>query len=352
MSITYGGSSITFPDNSTQNTAFKVGMINRLMNGDMRIDQRSAGASFTPNNNYCIDRWVCGNSQTSKFTVQQSSTAPSGFKYSAKITSSSAYSIGSGDYFSFGQRIEGYNVADLGFGTADATQFTISFWIRSSLTGTFGAAIQNGNYDRSYPFSYTISAADTWEKKTITITADTSGTWDTTNGRGLVLTFSLGYGSSYSSSSNSWQAGNYGSVTGATSVVGTSGATWYVTGVQLEKGSTATSFDYRFYGHELDLCQRYYEYGGVSTRHYIYASGTGRYAGIRVDFKQEKRVAPSISLANGYTTDGWGSYSVESHNSPTGATNTLKSFTVNCASSQTDNSLAIIACTWTASAEL
>jgi hypothetical protein len=238
------------------------GFKNRIINGAMVIDQRNAGASVTITNTsditYTVDRFGAYGSVASKFSFQRSTTAPAGFVNSLLVTSLSAYSIGSGDAFQAQQRIEGYNVADLAWGTASAATITLSFWVRSSLTGAFGAAVQNGPQNRSYPFSYTINAANTWEQKTVTIAGDTTGTWATNNTSGLYLTFGLGMGSTKSGTANTWAAADYRSVTGATSVVGTNGATFYITGVQLEKGSTATSFDYRPYGTELDLCYRYY----------------------------------------------------------------------------------------------
>ena len=235
------------------------GFKNRILNGGMQIDQRNAGASVTPTNGqYTLDRWQCGGSVSSKFTVQQSSTAPTGFVNSSLITSSSAYTVGAGENFVFFQNIEGYNTADLMWGTANAQTVTLSFWVRSSLTGTFGGAIQNSATNRSYPFTYTISTANTFEYKTLTIAGDTSGTWLTTNGCGIIVRYGLGVGSTGSGTAGAWAGANYLSATGATSVVGTNGATWYVTGVQLEKGSTATSFDYRPYTTELALAQRYF----------------------------------------------------------------------------------------------
>jgi hypothetical protein len=232
------------------------GFKNRLINGAMQINQR--GFSGSANNAYTLDRYIAYNSVSSKYTISQSSTAPAGFTNSLLVTSSSAYSVGSGDYFFFGQLIEGYNVADLNFGTANAKPFTLSFWVQSSLTGTFGGALQAASSARSYPFTYTVSSANTWQQVSITFAGDTTGTWNNTNGTGLQVLFGLGVGSTYSGTAGSWSGGNYFSATGATSVVGTSGATFYITGVQLEKGSTATSFDYRPYGTELQLCQRYY----------------------------------------------------------------------------------------------
>ena len=241
------------------------GFKNRIINGDMRIDQRNAGASVTPtvtgSNVYTLDRFAVAISQASKFSVQQNAasvTPPAGFTKYLGITSTSAYSVLTGDYFVVGQTIEGLNIADLGWGTASAATVTLSFWVRSSLTGTFSGSLNNSAQDRSYPFTYTISSANTWEQKSITIAGDTTGTWLTTNGNGIKLWFSLGMGSTLSGTAGAWAGAAYFSATGATSVVGTSGATFYITGVQLEKGSTATSFDYRPYGTELQLCQRYY----------------------------------------------------------------------------------------------
>ena len=244
-------------DSIAQYNSFK----NRIINGAMVIDQRNAGASVTPiDGQYLVDRFYVRMNQTSKFTAQQNAasvTPPVGFINYQGITSSSAYSVLTGDYFCLGQHIEGFNIADLGYGTASASSVTLSFWVRSSLTGTFGGSILNSALNRSYVFSYTISAANTWEQKTITIAGDTSGTWLTTNGIGLSVSFNLGTGATYSGTAGAWSGSLLFAPTGATSVVGTSGATFYVTGVQLEKGVTATSFDYRPYGTELQLCQRY-----------------------------------------------------------------------------------------------
>jgi len=260
MSLVLNGTDgVTFNDSSLQGAAASPYVLkNRIINGAMMIDQRNAGASVTPSNSYTLDRWTTNTSVASKFTVQQSTTAPTGFKNSLLVTSSSAYTVGSSDILALQQKIEGYNVSDLGWGAAGALTVTLSFWVRSSLTGTFGGSIANSGYTRSYPFSYTISAANTWEQKTITITGDTTGTWATDNSTGLRVIFGLGVGSTYSSTANAWAAGEYYSTTGATSVVGTNGATFYITGVQLEVGSTATPFERRLYGQELANCQRYY----------------------------------------------------------------------------------------------
>lgn len=241
------------------------GFCNRIINGQMMIDQRNAGAEVNPavSITYYTDRWftvaVAGKYKIGKNAGGLTGTnLPAGFTTYLGATSLSAYSVGASETNSINQSIEGLNVADLGWGTANAAPVTVSFWVRSSLTGTFGGTIRNSTPDRTYVFSYTISAANTWEYKTVTIAGDTSGTWLTTNGVGLRLGFSIGSGTTVSNTAGSWYAGSYTGVTGGTSVVGTSGATFYITGVQLEKGSTATSFDYRPYGTELALCQRYY----------------------------------------------------------------------------------------------
>ena len=241
-----------------------TGFKNRIINGAMVIDQRNAGASVTQSTAdiYTIDRWVCSGGVSSKFTVQQNAgsvTPPAGYTKYLGVTSLSSYSVGGSDYNYVMQAIEGFNVVDLGFGSAGAATVTLSFWVRSSLTGNFGGALRNkiSGADRGYPFTYTINAANTWEQKTVTATGDVTGTWATGNTISLTACFGLGTGSTFSGTSGAWAASNLIQPTSTVSVVGTNGATFYLTGVQLEVGSTATSFEYRPYGTELALCQRY-----------------------------------------------------------------------------------------------
>jgi hypothetical protein len=301
MSVSINGTNgLTFNDGSAQTTAASgFGFKNRIINGAMVIDQRNAGASVTPTDGqYTLDRWQAQLSQASKYSVQQSTTAPAGFVNSAKITSLSAYSVGAGDYFSFKQWIEGFNAADFGWGTANAKTVTLSFQVYSSLTGTFGGVLQNGSFNRSYPFTYTISSANTWTSISVTIAGDTSGTWATNNTGGVVVIFGLGVGSTYSGTAGAWAGSNFISATGATSVVGTNGATLYITGVQLEKGSTATSFDYRPYGTELALCQRYFiRYGGYeSSGDFGFGmAGATNVAYFSINFPVQMRGTPSVA---------------------------------------------------------
>jgi hypothetical protein len=296
----------------TGTTTGYYGFKNRIINGAMVIDQRNAGASVTQavQIDFPVDRFSIYGSVTSKFTAQQNAGSlsaanrPTGFTNYLGITSSSAYAVGASELFVVRELIEGFNVADFGWGTANASTATLSFWIRSSLTGTFGGAFRNSDGSRSYPFSYTISSANTWEQKTITVSGDTSGTWLTTNGVGLQVVWGLGCGSSVSGTAGTWSGSSFFSATGATSVVGTNGATFYITGVQLEKGSTATSFDYRPYGTELQLCQRYY-WEASQTTYNTNTWATGAMATSNSIFTirhpVEMRTSPSIGIAGNFT---------------------------------------------------
>ncbi len=296
-------------ENYMRANTLDFGMRNRIINGAMRIDQRNSGAAVTGNDNvYGVDRFKVQVTQSAKMDLQQDSSANTvaGFTSSLKVTSSSAYSVTNSDYFFLQQRIEGNNVADLRFGTANARPVTLSFWVRSSLTGTFGGSLQNDDQTRNYPFTYTINSANTWEYKTITVPGDTTGTWLTNNGTGLRVNFGLGVGSNFSGTAGAWNANsNNLSATGATSVVGTNGATWYVTGVQLEEGSTPTSFEYRQYGTELALCQRYYFKSNMGPDGVklgsIYNSSLNR-AFIQYDFHVTMRATPSITYTIGTGT--------------------------------------------------
>jgi hypothetical protein len=278
-----------------------LGFRNRIINGAMVIDQRNAGASVSPVvTGYTLDRWsAVMNATGAKYSVQQTPSATesgfatrvgAGFQSYLAVTSLGAYTVGAGEIMAIQQAIEGFNVADLAWGTANAKTVTLSFWVYSSLTGTFGGAIRQGSGARSYPYSYTISAANTWEQKTITIAGDTSGTYASGNTAGVLISWGFGVGSTFSGTAGAWSGSNLVSATGATSVVGTSGATFYITGVQLEKGSTATSFDYRPYGTELALCQRYYEEMEV-----LYATVSWSAISNQAFWKVTKRAAPTIT---------------------------------------------------------
>jgi len=296
------------------NSASIFGFKNRLINGLMTTDQRNAGASVTPSSNptYTLDRWNLTFSQNSKFSIQQTPSATetgfatrvgAGFTNYLAATVVTSVSVGAGDYFAIQQLIEGLNVSDLAWGTANAKTITLSFWVYSSLgPGTFGGALSNSAGNRSYPFSYNISAANTWQQITVTVAGDTSGTWLTTNGIGVYVRFGLGAGATFSGTAGAWAASNYFSATSAVSVVGTGSATFYITGVQLETGTVATTFEYRPYGTELALCQRYFAKLSASGASYT-AFGVGRGNGASSVFAYLKypttmRSAPTTVQSN------------------------------------------------------
>jgi hypothetical protein len=283
--------------------ANSMGFRNRIINGDMRIDQRYGGASITPlDGQYTLDRWVGFRSQASKFSVQQNAgavTPPAGFTNYAGVVSLSAYSSLSGDYFGFQQSIEGLNSADLGFGTTAAQAVTLSFWVRSSLTGTLGGALRNSGNTRNFCFSYSVAAANTWEFKKITIPGDTTGTWVTNNGLGIQVWFDLGSGSSLTGATGSWSATQIIRPTGSVSLVGTNGATFYITGVQLEAGSVASPFERRDYGRELIMCQRYYFNKFFS----IFISTPAATSVAMLGYPAYMRAAPTTTGVPGYTVN-------------------------------------------------
>lgn len=269
---------------------------NKIINGDMRIDQRYAGASVTnPATTYTVDRWGSSQSVSSKISYQQNAgsvTPPAGFSNYLGITSLSSYTPGATEHFGCYQPIEGVNIVDLAWGTSSAKSVTLSFWVRSSLTGTFGGTINNSTFGRNYPFSYTISSSNTWEQKTITIPGDTTGTWLTTTGVGMYLFMWLAAGSTDSGAAGAWSSTSYFGVTGALNFVGTNGATWYITGVQLEVGTVATPFEFRHYGTELALCQRYLPYWSFPSQ----------YTNLNLTFPNSTTTGGSFSMFNTTST--------------------------------------------------
>jgi hypothetical protein len=240
---------------------------NRIINGAMTIDQRNAGASVAfISAAYCLDRWVGAVGTASGTTIQRSTTATTGFSNSALITIGTGAAPSSGAVNRIYQVIEGYNIADLSWGTASAATVTLSFWVRSSVIGTFSGALYGASTIQSYPFNYTISVANTFERKTVTIAGPTTGTWGDTNGTGLYLNFDLGSGTSFKTSAGSWSTGTFIGATSSVNLCATSGATFYITGVQLEAGSSASSFAHENYSDTLRKCRRYLPaYNGLNT---------------------------------------------------------------------------------------
>jgi len=256
----------TAADSISNSAGSPYGFKNRIINGAMAIDQRNAGASVNTSGawTYPVDRFSVitgGTGGAAVFATQRSTVAPTGFTNSLSLTLSTVDSSkASTELSSIRYPVEGIDCRDLMYGTAGAVTTTLSFWVRSSLTGTYCVKYGNSANDRSYVATYTINVANTWEYKTVTIPGDTTGTWvNDTTACGIQIWWDLGSGSSYNTTAGSWTAGTYQRTTAQADVTGTSGATFYITGVQLEKGSQATAFDYRPYGYELQLCERYYQ---------------------------------------------------------------------------------------------
>jgi len=306
--------------NIAQSGSNNVTMRNRVINGAMVIDQRNAGASITLGSGstagnyqgYVTDRaYVQSFSSTTgngaAFTAQQNAgsvTPPPGFtNYAGLTVTSTQATLQNNSLYRIAQRVEGFNIADLGWGTASAQPITVSFWVRSSVTGTFGGAITNvaaGGTWRSYPFTYTISASNTWEYKTITIPGDTVSVWNVTNGVGIELSFAIGVSASWGGTPNTWQNSEVYGASGCVNLMATNGATFYITGVQLEEGTAASPFENRLYGTELALCQRYYSTGVWATGA-AYPSAAGAISRSSTSFKVTMRATPTVtSTSAGY----------------------------------------------------
>jgi hypothetical protein len=296
--------------NSAPSAIGGLGFRNRIINGDMRIDQRNEGAAVTLNSGlqFIVDRWSAVTQTNSTGTMQRVADAPAGFVNSLKYTVSTAEAPSAGNFNQFETKLEGLNVADFAFGTASAKTITLSFWVKSSLTGTFGLAIDNNPGSiRNYVSQYTINSANIWELKSIVIPGDTSGTWATSNAAGLRVLFDLGSGSSQEGTANAWSTSNFRRVSGNVTLINNTGATWNITGVQLEIGNAATEFERRPFGQELALCQRYYEKsynigvapatasarGAIWT--YLVSSASTEVYGT-VSFKVPKRDDPTVTF--------------------------------------------------------
>jgi len=270
---------------------------NIIINGDMSIDQRNSGSSVTATNGgYTIDRWLTGSSQSSKFTVDQETDAPTGFSYSVKLTSSAATTPGASDQYWFAQNIEGFNTAYLEYGNSNAKTVTVSFHVKSSLTGTFSGSLMNSAYNYSHPFTYSISSANTWEKKSVVITGATAGTWiGATNGVGIRMYFSLGNGSNFLGTAGSWSASQNNGATGETQFVATSGATLFITGVQLEAGTTASDFEFLPYDVNFERCLRYFQKTNYDFLGFGFATANSQWLYHNVFYNTLMRATPTAS---------------------------------------------------------
>jgi len=292
-------------ENIENGTTGPLSFRNKIINGAMNVNQRNTTVTAT---GYTLDRWKYDSNVSSRVSIASATSNLTGFSSALQITSSGANTPASSDYQFLSQYIEGQNVADLAWGTSSAKTITISFWVKSSISGLFGGNLRNGGNTRNYPFTFTINSSNTWEKKSIVISGDTSGTWATDTSTGLMLSFNIGNGSNFLGTAGAWTSSNIAGPSGVVNIAATNGATFYITGVQLEAGSTATAFEQRPYGMELSLCQRYYFstlYGataGIVGSFGAVASGNNSIGGIR--FPVPMRAIPttsSISEALGAT---------------------------------------------------
>jgi len=305
-----GTTGLSFADGSTQPTAASgFGFKNRIINGDMRIDQRNNGAAVTVNNGgvYTLDRWLVEDGTVSGvLSAQQVTDAPAGFVNSLRVTATTGSgAIGTGEYTVITQFIEGFNTNDFGFGTASASSVTASFWVKATTTGTYSCTLYNSGASRLNPQPFTINAANTWEYKTVTFAGDTTGTWLTNNGRGVVFNIYPTIGTALQAAPG-WNGSSKFGVTGSTNAFVSTNNTFFLTGVQLEKGSTATSFDYRPYGTEEALCQRYYSYVYVERR--ATAVGSSNFTGATYSFPVSMRAAPTATFDVSATSNAGGNW--------------------------------------------
>lgn len=304
MTVSINGSGgLTFNDGTIQSTVGYVPFRNRIINGDMQIDQRNNGAALNGINpaaggTYIVDRWLLGSSLNGKFNAGKNlggAPAPAGFIAYLGLVSAAATVLVAGDYSYVSQRIEAANVIDLGWGTASAKSVTFSFLVYSSITGTHSGSLQNDDTTRSYPFTFLVNAANTWEVKSITVPGDTTGVWRSDNSTGIRLQFNLGTGATFLGPAGAWSGANYVGATGSVNVCGTNGAKFLITGVQLEAGSTGTPFERRPYGLELAQCQRYYELCRASVRGF--ATGVSQFFSAPINFAVTKRATPTLAVA-------------------------------------------------------
>jgi hypothetical protein len=277
---------------SSLNSGQLAGMRNRIINGDMRVSQRSGSTLISPTvtgGTYTVDRFYMQCPVLSKLTAQRVTDAPAGLKYSTKISVDTQYSPAAGEEWIFRQVIEGQNIADLQLGLATAQVVTFSMWVKGSVAGTYSLHFVSAT--RSYVGTINVTSA--WTRQSITLTCDTTGTWATTIAAGVYLGIDLGSGSNFNNTANTWIAGSARRTADSVTLVNqVAGSTLNITGVQLELGTIATPFEQRPYGMELALCQRYYEVKTLDV--FGYAGAAGRSIGSRFNYLVDKRLAPTI----------------------------------------------------------
>jgi hypothetical protein len=298
----------TAADSISNSQGSPFGFKNRIMNGAMVIDQRNVGAAVASSTSayaYMTDKFAVASSTDGGVSSQQVSDAPTGFTKSLKVTVTTAdASLSAAQRTVINHGFEGLNMADLNWGTNTAKPVTLSFWVKSSVAGTYSVSFRTGNAGTSYTAPYTIIQANTWEYETITIPGPTIGTWVTDNTTWAYLIFSLGIGSDYNTgTTNSWvNVSNGQGSTSHTSLMSTLNATWQVTGVQLEVGTQATSFDWRPLNIELAMCQRYFQ--KVAGFTCVGSSSTS--PGLSIQYVVPMRTSPSVGQTGVLTIENMG----------------------------------------------
>ena len=385
MSVTLNGTSgLVFGDGTIQGTAAGMPFRNRIINGAFQIDNRNSFSSVSTSGFgiWACDRWIYNSNSANAHSIsmQVVSDGPTPITgttgritNSLKFTVNTALTPPAGHWSYVRTVIEGYNVADLACGTSNASTMVLSFWVKSSLAGTFGCSVASAGYNISYAASYTINSANTWERKTIVIPGTSSGTWSVTTGQGLMVGFDLGNGSAYEKTVNTWSAGETYGPSGTVKLIATSAATWQVTGIQLEKATAATDFEIRPYTVEEILCARYFQttlndgyskigWHGFGTGNYVVHG----YAKFHVPMRTTPTIAPkayhldasSINFGDGRTglavygtAAGGGSPTYQSHTYGLGVTaNRYGIQAFNCGDNT--NYLGHYACGYTADAEI
>lgn len=303
---------INFSDGSTQAVAYH-GNKNLIINGNFDIWQRGTASTPLSNNLFLADRFHVGFAMSSATgTIEQSSDAPDDYsQYSSLLTVTGTETPTGTNNVTFNQKIEGYNIRRLGFGTSSARSITISFWVKSLLTGTFCGSIANSTFDRVYIYEYTINSANTWEKKTITIHGDTTGNWNVSISTGIWVRWALSVGSDFISTANSWIGTTDFATASYTNLFGTNSATWQIAKVQLEEGDKATDFEFEDYIFQLAKCQRYllshtFGIGAVGLYSCPGSMTTTTIADFCIPTPVSMRTTPSVSLVPVYNTgSGW-----------------------------------------------
>jgi len=318
---------------------------NKIINGKMEIAQRGTSFAAVVAGQYTLDRWRFSSNTTSAvITVSQQSDVPSSneFQNSLRLAVTTAdTTIASTDQVNIQQRIEGYNVRDL-----IGKTFALSFWVRSTKTGTHCAYFQNSAQDRTFVVEYTVSASNTWESKTVTVSGGliTAGTWDWTTGTGLLVGWTLAAGSTAQTTAGAWQTGTFFATSAQVNCLDSTSNIFAITGVQLEVGSVATPFEHRPYQTELALAQRYYEVGGNENIYSGYAnSGSAYYDAVR--YAVVKRATPSTIVFSDVANVGF------PNSAPTLGSNNASGFYAQKTSNATSTA-AYFQYSWTSNAEL